>query len=67
MESIDEIEAFKYNQQLDLVEKAVGSGTSLVTLLIPGTMTQLHRMKQRLYSEKSAASNIKDPANRDSV
>jgi peptide subunit release factor 1 (eRF1) len=67
MESVEEILRFKYTKQLDMLEDAVGTGTSLITIMIPGTMTQLHRMRQKLSSEKSAASNIKDSGNRANV
>jgi peptide subunit release factor 1 (eRF1) len=67
METFDEIAMFKYTQQLNMLESAVGAGTSLITLLIPGTMTQLHHMRQKLDAELGAASNIKDRVNRHSV
>jgi peptide subunit release factor 1 (eRF1) len=67
METMNEIAMFKYTQQLDMLESAVGTGTSLITLFIPGTMTQLHHIRQKLDLELGSASNIKDRVNRHNV
>ena len=65
--SCDEIELFKFQQEIIQLENASGDGTSLVTIMIPGNATQLNQMKQKLTREMGAAANIKDKINRQSV
>lgn len=63
----DEIELFKFQQEISHLENAKGDGTSLLTIMIPGSPTQLIQMRQKLSREIGTASNIKDKINRQSV
>lgn len=63
----DEIELFKFQQEISHLEKARGDGTSLLTVFIPNSQTQLNQMKQKLTREIGTSANIKDKINRQSV
>lgn len=63
----DEIELFKFQQEISRLERTKGDGTSLVSIMIPGSNTQLNQMKQKLSREMGTSSNIKDKINRQSV
>jgi hypothetical protein len=67
MATFDEIEIFKIKRHLNFLKAAEGNGTSLLTIMIPGTMGQFHQMRQKLSGELGCASNIKDRVNRQSV
>jgi len=67
MEACDDIKLFKIRQQLDYLESVHGDGTSMLSILVPGTMAQVCQMRQKLSSELGFASNIKDRVNRQSV
>jgi peptide subunit release factor 1 (eRF1) len=67
METIDRANLMKYQQQLDMLDGFVGKGTSVVTLMIPGTTTQLQHMRQKVTTELSSSSNVKDTVNRRSI
>ncbi|OHT11445.1 hypothetical protein TRFO_19077 [Tritrichomonas foetus] len=63
----DQIDLFKFKQTIKMLEIAEGDGTSLLTVMIPGSSAQLSQMKQKLTREYGAAANIKDKINRQSV
>jgi peptide subunit release factor 1 (eRF1) len=67
LEALDDIAMFHLKQDLDALDKMSGRGTSLLSLLIPGSTQQFHQMRQKLTTELGAAANIKDRANRQSV
>jgi peptide chain release factor subunit 1 len=67
MEAFDEVEIFKIKKHLDFLEAVEGNGTSLLTIMVPGTMAQFHQMRQKVSGELGCASNIKDRVNRQSV
>jgi peptide subunit release factor 1 (eRF1) len=67
MATFDEIEIFKIKQHVDFLYAVEGNGTSLLTIMIGGTMGQFHQMRQKLSDELGCASNIKDRVNRQSV
>jgi hypothetical protein len=43
-------------KHLDVLDAAEGNGTSLLTVMVPGTMTQFHQMRQKLSGELGCAS-----------
>lgn len=52
-----EMERFKLKKQLQELERASGSGTSMITLLIPPK--QIPRASKMLTQEYAVSSNIK--------
>lgn len=64
---LDQVQMFKTQKLIRSLTAAEGHGTSLLTLMIPNSTTQLHQMRQKLKTEKGAASNIKNRTNGQSV
>jgi hypothetical protein len=67
MATFDEMGGFEIKQHLDFLAAVEGNSTSMLTIMIPGTMSQFYQMRQKLSSELGCASNIKNRVNRQSV
>lgn len=67
MEALDRATLHKHEQQLDMLASFVGQGTSVVTVMIPGTVPQLTHMRQKIAAELGSSSNVKDTVNRRSI
>jgi len=66
MANTTEIELWKLRKLIQRLESTEGSGTSMITLIIPPG-TQISKPTKMLTDEYGAASNIKSRVNRQSV